>query len=164
MKKVYLINDSSMLKNAFDEKIYEVITMFRNDKISLFLINDNDSYKIYRKEKITFLEDNEEEIIITKNEYDKLKGDITKDNLDESLIKHIYTIDENTNFNVYEGKFEGLVTIEKEYNDELEFLDDVNFGIDITELDISNDKRLLNMRREEFEHEVAQIRMNYNIF
>ncbi|MCQ2749924.1 MAG: hypothetical protein MJ246_08340 [Clostridia bacterium] len=165
MTKVFLLNGASNVAGCNEIHHLEIIPMSMNENHNLLLIHEDDNYKIYRKERITFLEDKIEEIQISMEEFDKMRANLTSDSIDDALIKTTYVLSDKMKYIVYENKFEGLVTLEKDYKDDLEFANDqtVN-GIDITELEIANDKMLLNMTRKEFELQIAQIRINYNVF
>lgn len=165
MTKVFLLNNASNVVGCNDIHHLEIIPMSMNEQHNLLLIHDDDIYKIFRKERITFLEDKVEEIVISMEEFDKMKANLTSDSIDDSLIKTTYVLSDTMKYNVYENKFEGLITLEKEYKDDLEFANDTSInGIDISELEIANDKMLLNMTRKEFELQIAQVRIDYNVF
>lgn len=152
MRKVYLMNEMLDINNAKSTAVKEIITILNNEKILLCYIKDNENYKIYRREKITFLEVKEEEINITKGEYEIIKELVLNKNLDDLFIKNVYEFDNNTFFNIYGGKYQGLVTLEKDDEEEVN-------GIDITDCDIANDMKLLNMSFDEVQSEIAQLRI-----
>ena len=165
MTKVFLLNAASNVAGVSEIHHLEIIPMSMNENHNLLLIHEDDNYKIFRKERITFLEDKIEEINITMDEFDKMKANLTSDNIDDSLVKTTYVLSDKLKYNVYENKFEGLITLEREYKDDLEFANDTTVnGIDITELEIANDRMLLNMTRKEFELQIAQVRIDYNVF
>lgn len=165
MTKVFLLNAANNVAGVNEIHYLEIIPMSMNENHNLLLIHEDDNYKIFRKERITFLEDKIEEINITMEEFDKMKANLTSDSIDDSLVKTSYVLSDKMKYNVYENKFEGLITLEREYKDDLEFANDTTVnGIDITGLEIANDKMLLNMTRKEFELQIAQVRIDYNVF
>ncbi|MCQ2911828.1 MAG: hypothetical protein MJ244_06515 [Clostridia bacterium] len=166
MKKVYLMNEMYDIIKALDKKEEEIVTLFYNEKILNCIVNNNGEYSMYRKERVTFLETKEEEISITENEYETMKRFVAQDNIDDLFIKHTFIFDDNQFFNIYGGKYNGLVTLEVFYDDDLDELEykDIN-GIDITDNDIANDMKLLNMNCDEVQNEIAQLRIqDTNLF
>ena len=113
MKKVYLMNEMYDIEKALEKKEAEIVTIYNNEKVLTCAVNNNGEYSFYRKEKITFLETKEEEIKITKREYETMKSMVAGDNVDDLFIKHTFIYDDNEFFNIYGGKYQGLVTLEK---------------------------------------------------
>ncbi len=159
MRKVYLLDNHIEMKNVPYIDV-EKSNIYLDSKVNLRLEKKSDKYKIFRREKISFLEDNETEMNITKAEYDHLseKFDIKND----GIIKKEYML-ENKCINIYEGKFSGLITEVIENEDYVTINDDRNL-IDITESDLASDIKLVNLTEEEFMQELANIKLSNNVY
>jgi adenylate cyclase len=110
----------------------------------------DDKYELERKEDKSELIRDEQKIIITQKEFEKLSF-LTNQN----IVRDSYQISENPKIKlrIYHGKFEGLVRAEVSFNTEKEaeaFTPLEWFGEEITSSPLAKDGSLLKLSSEEF--------------
>ena len=142
IKRKFLVNqipDLSGIVKTEHERYY----LYRQNGIDLRIQRLNIKYELERKVEVSNLARVGEKIVITKEEFEILKRFC-----DGKIIRDSYQISKNTVLRIYQGRFEGLIRVEVEFQGEDEaqsFNIPDWFGKEITETMLAKDSDLLKL-------------------
>jgi len=121
---------------------YERYFLFKNDKVELRIQKKDNQYQLERVVEMTGGETEKTKLIISEEEFEKLKeksiGEIIRDS-------YIVQKDPEIAIRFYKGRYEGLVRVETDMETVPEW-----FGEEITKTDLGRDGKLIRLTREEF--------------
>jgi|SRR3989344_3790749 len=130
---------------------YERYFISRVNGIEERISKVNEKFVYEKKTVISSLERSREKKEINEQEFNQLK-----EKASEAIIRDRYNISSNPEvaIQIYHGKFEGLVRAEVEFKSEEEAKSFFPFswmGVEMTDLPIARDSKLLDLTNEEFQ-------------
>ena len=129
---------------------YERYFLERGNGKEIRITRVDATYKYESKTELSALERTRDVKTITKEEFDRLKGNST-----DSILRTRYIISSQPNITiqVYHGRFEGLVRAEVEFDSEADaiaFKPLAWMGDEMTDLPIARDGKLIGLSDQEF--------------
>lgn len=130
---------------------YERYFLKRENGVEERISKVNDKYIYERKTEVSELEREREKKEISEQEFNQLK-----EKASEAIIRDRYEISSNPEITiqVYQGRFEGLIRAEVEFEteEEAKFFTPLPWmGKEMTSLPIARDSKLLDLNNEEFQ-------------